>query len=113
LWKAVSEDIGEAAMTHVLIDPASNKEARTLYACAFGKGVYKSVDGGKTWRRKNNGIAGNEPFAWRIFRRNKDGALFLIVNRRSEDGGISNAGDGALYRSDDGAETWVPIALPS
>ena len=40
--------------------------SRTLYACAFGRGVYKSVDGGKTWTQKNNGIAGNEPFAWRI-----------------------------------------------
>jgi photosystem II stability/assembly factor-like uncharacterized protein len=112
-WKPVSADIGEAAMTHILIDPSSNKEARTLYACAFGKGVYKSVDGGKTWEQKNNGIAGNEPFAWRITKREKDKALFLIVNRRGEDGSIGNAGDGALYRSDDGAETWKPVALPS
>lgn len=112
-WKPVSADIGEAAMTHVLVDPSSNKEARTLYACAFGKGVYKSVDGGKTWTQKNSGIGGNEPFAWRIFRGNKDHALFLIVNRRSEDGSIGNAGDGALYRSDDGAETWKSVPLPS
>jgi photosystem II stability/assembly factor-like uncharacterized protein len=112
-WKPVSADIGEAAITYVLIDPSSNKEARTLYACAFGKGVYKSVDGGKTWKQKNNGIAGSEPFAWRIIRRDKDQALFLIINRRSEDGSIGNSGDGALYRSDDGAETWKPVALPS
>jgi photosystem II stability/assembly factor-like uncharacterized protein len=111
-WKATSADIGEAAITHVLIDPSSNKEARTLYACAFGKGVYKSIDGGKTWKHKNNGIAGNEPFAWRIIRRDKDHALFLIINRRSEDGSIGNSGDGALYRSDDEAETWKPVALP-
>ena len=112
-WKTISEDIGEAAMTHVLIDPTSKKEARILYACAFGKGVYKSVDGGKTWKQKNKGIAGNEPFAWRITRREKDDALFLVINRRSDDGSIGNAGDGALYRSDDGAETWKPISLPS
>jgi len=95
-WKPVSSDIGEAAITHVLIDPSSNKGARTLYACAFGKGVYKSIDGGKKWKQKNNGITGDEPFAWRITRRDKDQALFLIVNRRSEDGGIGNSGDGAL-----------------
>ncbi|MEO6722950.1 MAG: hypothetical protein ABIN67_21465 [Ferruginibacter sp.] len=112
-WKAVSTDIGEAAMTHVLIDPASNKNARTLYACAFGKGVYKSVDGGKSWQQKNKGIAGDEPFAWRITRRDKDGTLFLVVNRRSEGGSIGGPGDGALYRSDDGAETWKLITLPS
>ncbi len=111
-WKTISEDIGEAAMTHVLIDPSSKKEARTLYVCAFGKGVYKSMDGGKTWKQKNKGITGNEPFAWRITRRDKDGILFLIVNRRSDDGSIGNAGDGAVYRSDDAAETWKLVTLP-
>jgi photosystem II stability/assembly factor-like uncharacterized protein len=112
-WKPISADIGEAAMTHILIDPSSSKQARTLYACAFGKGVYKSVDGGKTWKQKNKGIDGKEPFAWRIVRRDKDGVLFLVVNRRSEDGSIDNDMDGAIYRSDDKAETWTKMTLPS
>ena len=111
-WQSVSADIGEAAITHVLIDPQSNKESRTLYACAFGKGVYKSVDGGKTWKQKNNGIGGKEPFAWRIWKREKDGTLFLVVCRRSEDGSIGNDQDGAVYRSDNGAESWTKISLP-
>jgi photosystem II stability/assembly factor-like uncharacterized protein len=111
-WKVVSQDIGEAAMTHILIDPASNKESRTLYACAFGKGVYKSLDGGKTWKQKNNGIVDTEPLAWSMTRRTKDGVLFLIVNRKSEKGSIGSDHDGALYRSDDGAETWVKLTLP-
>ncbi|MBL7700552.1 MAG: hypothetical protein JNK79_20500 [Chitinophagaceae bacterium] len=112
-WKEMSVGIGEGAMTHVLLDPKSDKSARTLYACAFGKGVYKSIDGGKTWVQKNKGIDGSEPFAWRITRRKTDGVLFLVVNRRSEDGSIGNAEDGALYRSDDDAESWKKIALPS
>jgi photosystem II stability/assembly factor-like uncharacterized protein len=111
-WKEMSAGIGEGAMTHVLLDPQSNKNSRTLYACAFGKGVYRSDDGGKTWTQKNNGIEGDEPFAWRITRREKDGALFLVINRRSEDGSIGNAEDGALYRSDDKAETWKKVQLP-
>ncbi len=112
-WKEMSAGINEGAMTHIILDPKSDKNARTLYACAFGKGVYKSIDGGKTWKQKNKGIEGNEPFAWRITRREKDGALFLVVNRRSEDGSIGTAEDGALYRSDDNAETWKKIALPA
>ncbi|MES1214746.1 MAG: hypothetical protein ABUT20_04440 [Bacteroidota bacterium] len=111
-WKPVSNDIGEAAITHVLIDPASDKQSRTIYACAFGKGVYKSVDGGKTWKQKNKGIEGKEPFAWRITRREKDGMLFLIVSRRSDDGSIGNEKDGVVYRSADGAETWTRLELP-
>lgn len=111
-WAPVSGDIGEAAMTHILIDPKSLKEARVLYACAFGKGVYKSVDGGKNWEQKNKGIAGNEPFAWQISRRETDGALFLVVSRRSDDGSIGNEKDGAIYKSEDGAESWQKISLP-
>ena len=112
-WKPVSGDIGESAITHILLDPSSNKESRTLYACAFGKGVYKSVDGGKTWHLKNKGIEGDEPFAWRIIRREKDGYLFLVVSRRSDDGRIGNKGDGAIYQSNNNAESWTKIDLPS
>ncbi len=111
-WTPVSNDIGEAGMTHILLDERSDKDNRVLYACAFGKGVYKSVDGGRSWQQKNVGITGEEPLAWRITQRPSDGALFLVVCRRSEDGSIGNAGDGALYRSDDGAESWVKISLP-
>lgn len=111
-WKPISTDIGEAAYTHIIIDPNSNKERRTLYTCAFGKGVYKSIDGGKSWQQKNKGIKSKEPFAWRIIRRKQDGVLFLIQSRRSDDGSIENEKDGAVYRSDDNAESWVELKLP-
>ena len=111
-WTPTSADVGEGAMTHIMIDEKSDPDSRTLYACAFGKGVYKSVDGGKTWQQKNTGIQGKEPFVWRITRRASDDALFLVVCRRSEDGSIGTDGDGALYRSDDGAEHWKKLILP-
>lgn len=111
-WSQASQDIGEAAFTHILIDKTSGKESRILYACAFGKGVYKSIDGGKTWKQKNKGIEGSEPFAWRIVKNDKKDMLYLVVCRRSDDGSIGNELDGAIYRSSDGAETWVKIPLP-
>ncbi len=110
-WQPTSEDIGETAPTHILIDPGSDPKNRKLYVCAFGEGVYKSEDGGTTWQQKNRGIEGKQPAAWRITIRN-DGTLFLIVSRKSEDGSIGNENDGALYRSSDGAETWVKMNLP-
>ena len=112
-WKIISQDIGEAAMTFLLIDPSSNKEARTLYACAFGKGVYKSKDGGKTWELKNKGIDGIEPLAWSMVRRTQDGVLFLVVNRRSDNGTTGTDQDGAVYRSDNSADSWTKMNLPS
>ena len=111
-WKPVSMGIGEAAITHLLVERSVNQKTATLYASAFGKGVYKSADEGKTWKLKNNGISGTEPFAWRITRNEKNGELFLVACRRSDDGSIGNDSDGALYRSSDGAETWTKMNLP-
>ena len=39
--------------------------------------------------------------------------LYLIVSRRSDDGSIGNDQDGAIYRSDDEAESWEKIPLPA
>lgn len=111
-WTPVSKTMGEAAATHILLDPTSNKNARTLYVCAFGKGVYKSTDGGMTWTQKNKGIEGAEPFAWHIERRESDGALFLIVSRRNEGNSNRPEWNGALYKSTDGAESWTKMTLP-
>ncbi len=110
-WRVASEALPPTAATHILIDPASPAASRTLYVTGYGRGVFKSADGGKTWALRNEGIAGAEPMAWRLARA-KDGVLYLVVARRSEDGGYGNEGDGALYRSTDGATRWERIALP-
>lgn len=111
-WKKSNQGMPETAVTDILLDPTSPVDARVLYVTAFGRGVYKSVDGGDTWKLKNVGITQREPFAWRLARAS-DGTLYLVVARRSEDGSIGNSGDGALYKSSDGAETWTRIALPA
>jgi len=97
----------QTAATHILRDPEG-----ALYVTGFGRGVYKSTDGGEHWALKNAGIDGTQPFAWRIVRDAK-GALYLVVARRSEGGTTGNAGDGSLYHSNDGAEHWTRVALPA
>jgi photosystem II stability/assembly factor-like uncharacterized protein len=111
-WTLSNSGMAESAVTHVLLDPTSPKGARTLYACAFGRGLYKSTDDGRTWALKNTGIAPRQPFAWRISRAS-DGTLYLVVARRSELGRIGDELDGALYRSTDGAEHWTRMELPA
>ena len=86
--------------------------ARVLYVSGFGRGVYKSTDGGHRWKLKNQGITQSEPFAWRLARSAK-GTLYVLIARRSENGSIGNSGDGALYQSNDGAEHWQPVGLPA
>ncbi|HLK58372.1 MAG TPA: hypothetical protein VKU00_17525 [Chthonomonadaceae bacterium] len=110
-WQVSNTGMPETAATHILLDPHSPASARTLYVAAFGRGVYKSTDGGAHWTLKNAGIEGAEPMAWRLTQTG-DGTLYLVVARRSEDGSFDNAGDGALYRSTDGAEHWTRVALP-
>jgi len=111
-WQPSNSGMPETAPTHILVDPASPRSARVLYVAAFGRGVYKSSDGGQTWELKNNGIAQKEPFAWRLARAT-DGTLYVLIARRSENGAIGDAGDGALYKSVDGAATWLPVPLPA
>jgi hypothetical protein len=110
-WRTSNQGMPPTAATHILLDPTSPVNARVLYVTGFGKGVFKSVDGGQTWALRNQGLPESEPFAWRLAR-DKNGVLYLIVARRSEDGSFGNAQDGALYRSRDGSDHWERIALP-
>jgi photosystem II stability/assembly factor-like uncharacterized protein len=110
-WIHSNSGMDETGATHILLDPTSPVAARVLYVAGFGRGVYKSSDGGHTWVLKNNGITQEQPFAWRLARAS-NGTLYVVIARRSEDGSIGTPGDGALYRSTDGAEHWQPVALP-
>ncbi|MGB7844326.1 MAG: hypothetical protein WBL63_01830 [Candidatus Acidiferrum sp.] len=110
-WTMSNQGIEETAATHILLDPSSPPNARVLYVAAFGRGVYKSVDGGKSWKLKNAGFTQSEPFAWRIVRDSK-GTLYVLFARRSEDGSIGTEGDGAIYKSTDGAENWSRVTMP-
>lgn len=110
-WTAQTNGMPQTAATHILLDPASPVEARVLFATGFGRGVFKSSDGGATWALKNRGLPGKEPFAWRLTLA-RNGTLYLVVARRSEDGSYGNDQDGGLYRSADGAESWEKVPLP-
>ena len=110
-WRPSNQGMPPTAATHILLDPASPVNARVLYVTGLGKGVFKSMDGGRTWALRNQGLPGPEPFAWRLAR-DKNGTLFVVLARRSEDGSFGNAQDGALFRSRDGADHWEGITLP-
>jgi hypothetical protein len=110
-WTKSNTGMDETGATHILLDPTSPVDARVLYVAGYGRGIYKSSDGGRSWALKNSGITQEQPFAWRLAR-SSNGTLYAVIARRSEDGSIGNAGDGALYRSTDGAEHWQPISLP-
>ncbi len=68
-------------------------------------GLYKSTDGGSTWRQLTGGLPTGEQGLGRIgvgISRSHPRRLYATVNAR-EGGGI--------YRSDDGGESWTPISI--
>ena len=105
-WRVQNTGMPQTAATHILRDSRS-----TLFVTGFGRGVFRSTDGGEHWSLTNTGIEGAEPLAWRLARDTND-TLYLVVARRSDDGTLGNAGDGALYRSTDGAQRWARLSLP-
>jgi len=54
--KATGLPTGGGITSPIVIDPSSPTEKRTLYVAKYGSGVYKSTNGGKTWRAKNTGL---------------------------------------------------------
>jgi hypothetical protein len=62
-----------------VLDPASLKNARTLYAGVFDEGVFKSTDDGKTWTLKKTDLG--HPDNMRVYRviLHRDGTLFAVI----------------------------------
>ena len=107
-WRATSFGApGNAPHTHILVDPQSPVDNRTLYVCAFGQGVYKSVNSGGKWEEASAGLGDNRS-VWRITR-TPEGTLFLVVVRNGTERDVI---PGALYRSDNGAASWEQVPLP-
>jgi photosystem II stability/assembly factor-like uncharacterized protein len=93
-------------VTSIVLDPESPKNARVLYAALFEAGVFKSVDGGKSWLKKSEGLGapGKNMRACRLIL-HRDGTLFCLVTALVKDGKFQPEGPG-LYRSKDHAESW-------
>ena len=111
-WKKL--DLPPAPCVSIVLDPASPRNRRTLYASLFEKGVYRTDDGGKTWQEKSRGLGSSENRRTCKVQRHVDGTLFsLVTAKRAADGEYMLAGVG-LYHSTDKGENWTKVseALP-
>ena len=95
------------------MDPS---DPRTLYAAAYqrqrrtwgfngggpGSGIYKTTDGGDTWRELTNGLPeGDKGRIGIAVSRTRPQVLNALVQHASESGG---------YRSEDGGESWQKVS---
>ncbi len=75
----------------------------TIFSTSFPGGVFKSSDGGASWQEANFGLPG-----FTLPDPDRNGYYALVVNPANPDNlylGIYGYG---VYRSDDGASTWLP-----
>ena len=103
-WKALTLPVQLPAMS-IAIDPRSPAEKRTLYASVFGAGVFRSDDGGGTWKAKNNGLDPSGKLRCLKLVLHQDGTLFVATTGDTKK---SPAGCG-LWRSADKGETWTCV----
>ena len=109
----VNGGLPQGACTAILLDPTSPPDKRTLFCCVIGYGVYKSADGGQTWALKDKGMdyLQKNHNAWRLSR-GADGSLYVAITKNIEiiDKKYNFSG-GAVYRSDDKAESWMRVGI--
>lgn len=107
-WAAAGAGLPPKPCTCVALDPKSPKDSRTLYAALFTDGVYKSTDGGRSWRRASEGLGAPTNHNVYSVRLHPDGTLFCSVtgSQRGRDFALPSG----LWRSRDGAASWEPIS---
>ncbi len=109
-WHHEAGGIPPKAVTSIVLEPRSPKDARTLYAGVFDQGVYKSTDDGKTWTLKKDGLG--HPQNMRVSRvaLHPDGTLLAMICAKRPAAGKPLMSEGVgLYRSTDGADTWQKV----
>jgi photosystem II stability/assembly factor-like uncharacterized protein len=109
-FKPVFDNYGSYSIGCVTIDPNNHNivwvgtgENNHQRALGYGDGVYKSMDGGKTW--KNMGLKNSRQIGM-ILVNNKNSNIVYVAAEGSVWG---PGGDRGLYKTEDGGKTWKKI----
>ena len=109
-WKPVFDKYGSYSIGVVTMDPnnsnvvwAGTGENNHQRALGYGDGVYKTMDGGKSW--KNMGLKESRHIGGIVIDpRNSD-----IVFAAAEGSAWGPGGDRGLYKTTDGGENWKKV----
>lgn len=109
-WRLVGyEDTGlpTGAIFCLALDPTSSPDARVLYAPVVGRGVYRSDDGGESWRRVDVDIGENLHFTNIALDPRNPGRMFAGVRYWRKEGRLM---PGGVFLSRDGGKHWSRVA---
>ncbi len=109
-WQPVFDQQGSYSIGCVTIDPnnplvvwVGSGENNSQRSVSYGDGVYKSLDGGKTW--KNVGLKNSEHIGKIVIDPRNSNVVYVAAQ-----GPLWNdGGDRGLYKTTDGGQTWNRI----
>ncbi|MFC1500210.1 glycosyl hydrolase [Candidatus Zixiibacteriota bacterium] len=109
-WEPIFDDQGSYSISTVVIDPKDSHviwvgtgENNSQRSVSFGDGVYRSRDGGKTWR--NMGLERSEHIGKILIDPNNSNIVYVAAQ-----GPLwADGGDRGLYRTWDGGESWKRV----
>jgi photosystem II stability/assembly factor-like uncharacterized protein len=109
-WKPIFDHQGSYSIGSVTLDPrhpeivwvgtGENVAGRHV---GFGDGVYRSLDGGETW--KNMGLGQSEHIGRIVVDPKNSNVVYVAAQGRL----WSSGGDRGLFKTGDGGETWTKI----
>ena len=112
-WSPIFEDQAVYSIGDVTIDPSNsdiiwvgtgeNNGGRHI---SFGDGVYKSMDGGKTW--KNMGLKASEHVSDIVIHPTNSDIVWVSAQGPLWSGG----GERGLYKTTDGGKNWKQVLTP-
>jgi photosystem II stability/assembly factor-like uncharacterized protein len=111
-WEQVLFVDTRTGVVDLVMDPS---DPSTLYAAAYqrlrrtwgfngggpGSGIFKTTDGGRTWRKLTDGIPEGD--------KGRIGLAIAETNPMALSALIEHASEGGTYRSEDGGETWEKV----
>ncbi len=106
-WSRLGTGFPNAPCTDILVTSGSSEDSRILYAGAYGKGVFKSEDGGKTWTDITGNIRKANLHAYRLWRSPDSGDLYCLITALRGKGNVITPG--GIWKSADKGTSWSEI----